>query len=77
MRHTERRLLKKIELAGGLLDAEIDSEVFPAFVMRNLIKQGLVVRNSLSMYVLRREPVEWCNSSCSYDDTNKQMGGDL
>ena len=74
MSHAEQRLLKKIKLAGGLLDAEIDSQVFPSFVMRNLIKQGLVVRNSLSMYVLRREPVEWCNSSCSYDEINKQMG---
>jgi hypothetical protein len=71
--HSEQRLLKKIKTAGGLLDAEIDKEIFPTFVMRSLMKKDLVHRNTLGMHVVTSQVTEWTNARCEYNEFNQWM----
>ena len=74
--HSESRLLKKIKLAGGMLGSEIDREIFPSFVLRKLMKLGLVYQNMLGMYIASHGRSEWTNARCEYDEFNNWMNND-
>lgn len=74
--HSESRLLKRIMAAGGMLGSEIDKEVYQGFVLRKLMKSGLIHQNTLGMYIETQRRSEWTNARCEYDEFNNWMNND-